>query len=320
MSLRVPDSHAAIAIDHCDSTPQRDEDRFHEAVELVDLITANAHFLVHRVQLVVRRLELLVHRLELFIRGLQLLVRRLELLDRGLQLLVRGLQLFARGLRLLVRLVELLARLGEQLVELALLRDVDEVDAHAERPLAGVERHDLDVGAARRVVDVPGDVGEPHPVPIHVRLGDRRPELDRPVRDLQVLQQRRRASFCQPERRSCPLVRGDDIAVRIDEDCRYRRRVERRRLEHDRPIRDGLQQGEAVDRTFAAARRRDLSEDPPAAVDRFEEFAVRQHRLSLSEHEDATVVEREVKTFEDTRLRVGVEVHQHVARDENFET
>ena len=71
----------------------------------------------------------------------------------------------------------------------------------------------------------------------------------------------------------------------------------------------------------AVAHRRadDLVEDPPLDVRRAEQVGVRDEHLRLAQHEHAVVVEREVEPAQDPRLRLGVEVHERVAADEQVD-
>src|SRR5262249_241876 len=157
--------------------------------------------LVHRLQLLVRRLELLVRRLQLLVRRLELLVRRLQLLDRRLELLVRGLELTPCPLELLLEppLPRHLAAPAPHPPDL-LARAVPRGDLDVECPL---------VADARVPADVPA-----RDTPLRgTNLVEERPQLERPVRDLEVLERPADVPQLEAEQTAGDLVDGDDAVL-----------------------------------------------------------------------------------------------------------
>src|SRR5690606_31679261 len=59
---------------------------------------------------------------------------------------------------------------------------------------------------------------------------------------------------------------------------------------------------------------------PPFQIDGAEKVGIREQHLRLAKKQKSGVVQGEVKTGEDARLRFGVEIHQHVAADEQVNT
>ena len=62
-----------------------------------------------------------------------------------------------------------------------------------------------------------------------------------------------------------------------------------------------------------------LPEHAPLELDRREQILVRDQHLGLAEQQHAVVVEREVEPPQDLRLRLGGEIHQRVAADEQVD-
>jgi hypothetical protein len=222
------------------------------------------------VQLVVDRAQLLVGRLQLLVHRLQLFVRRLQLLGGRLQLLVRALEL---------------------LLERLCLREVDEGDAGAAHIAALVEdRHGLhfQLDALARTCG-PRRIADQHRVARRIRFVDRRPQVDRPIRHLQILQ--------QP-----PEVDGASLLVATA----------------GIPL---VRPGGRVDgqQAIAQAAVRRALEDPPPEVHRPEAVAVRQQRFGLAEEDVAVLRHREVEAGKDPGLGLDVEVHQRVAADQQID-
>jgi hypothetical protein len=61
---------------------------------------------------------------------------------------------------------------------------------------------------------------------------------------------------------------------------------------------------------------RGAAEDPVRQLERPEQLAVGEQHLGLAEHEHALLVQREGEALEDPGLRLGREVHEHVAADQ----
>ena len=70
---------------------------------------------------------------------------------------------------------------------------------------------------------------------------------------------------------------------------------------------------------LAGAAVRYLAGKPALQVHRLEHLTLSHHRFGPAEEEESAVVEREVKSGEDLRLRLRVEVHQGVTADEQID-
>ena len=207
---------------------QAAEDRLEERVDLVELVRAFVQLVVHRLELFVGGLELLVHRLELLVRRLDLLVRRLELLVRRLKLLVRRLELLRRGLQFLVGGLERLLRPLDRVAQRPEPGHVVERDAGADRrPVHSDEGGHLHVEPVQLAADRPLDLADDHRVVLRLHGLDLRPQLDRPVRELEILERPPDVRGCEVEQLAGLRVREREHARAVDHDLRNRRRLER---------------------------------------------------------------------------------------------
>src|SRR5579859_4728632 len=63
----------------------------------------------------------------------------------------------------------------------------------------------------------------------------------------------------------------------------------------------------------------ELDRNPSFEIDWRKRPSLGQHRFGTTEEQHAAVIEREMESGEDARLRLGVEVHERVARYEEID-
>src|SRR5262245_7556981 len=183
-----------------------------------------------------------------------------------------------------------------------------------------VEGADLDVVRARVAPSHPFDVAEADGVVRRVRLLDHGPQLDGPVRELEVLERAPEVALAEAEQRAGLHVRRREVAGRVDDELRDRRRLETRltdslglrKRDNGRALAlDHLPQ--LLLHVLADSAR----EDPLLQVEGNEEVRSREEGLGSTEEEVARRQQGEVEVQEDPPLDVRVEVHERVtARDE----
>jgi len=117
------------------------------------------------------------------------------------------------------------------------------------------------------------------------------------------------------------VVEHADRAARLDHHLGDRRRVKRDVVHVGMAGHGGgpglvvahwHQSVEPVGRIVAAQ----LPEDAAAKIDRSEHLGPRQQHLRFAEHQDPVIGQRRMKTRQDARLDLGVEVHQRVAAED----
>ena len=321
----VPDLHPLLAIDHGDPDAERGEDRLEEVVDPVEVAGPVAQLVVDRLELLVGRLELLVHRLELLVGRLELLVGGLELLVGRLQLLVGGLELVDRRLQLLVGELEV-APVGLELPPHGgVAADVLEHDADAVRRAAVRQQrrhrhleHALVALARREPL-----LAERHAAALAHRLVDRPAQLARLLRELELVQRAPDLLGPDAEQRARRQVGERQRAAARHDELRVRPDLERRVAAGAVDLHGGSGSGVPVRHAGDARLERraavELAEDPPLEVDRREDVAVRDHHLRLAEHQQAVVAQREVEVTQHATLRLGREVHERVAADQQVQ-
>src|SRR3954447_382440 len=319
--LAVPYADHLLLVEDGDADAEADEDGLQRRVDVVELHAALAQLVVHRLELLVGRLELLVHRLELLVGRLELLVGGLELLVGRLELLVGGLELLHRRLKLLVGLLELSSAAFDLGLQPVGFGDVDESDGRAQvflpRPY---QRSEPDVeDPVLALVRAPRHVADADRMAALGHVIEMRAQLDRPVGQLQVLDRLADVADAQPEEPARIGVRSGQEALRVED-----------HLGAGGPVIGLLAQGVAPrgrarpglaehPQALARVRLGHLAKDAPLQIDGREQVAMGEEHLGLPEHEDALGLKREVQAAEDLRLRLGVEVHQRVAADQEID-
>jgi hypothetical protein len=314
LGTAVPQLHAVVGVDDDDGELERAEDPLQEAVDPVDLERPVAQLVVERLQLLVGALQLLVHRLELLVGALELLVGRLELLDGALELLVGRLELLARALQLLVGRRQLAVELPEPCPQLVPVRDVLEDEVDALRLAVDRERRDPDVPPAAGAA--PGGLHSTS------RTSTASPLACTDATDPRSSSGRRDSSS-----------RWNSVPTSVCASPRSRCARSLSRVSVPEASSTSWAAGAATNAASAARRRVASRPWPPTArrasrpavpdrrgpedalgeVHRGEQRRLGEQHLGAPQHEQPVLVQREGEALQDLRLRVGREVHQHVA-------
>ena len=300
-SSRAPSFHAATRRSRSRTTTpalEAREDRLEERRSTwLSSSRALAELVVDRLELLVRRLELLVHRLELLVRRLELLVRRLELLVRRLELLVRRLELLDRRLQLLVGGLELALRALERVLQPLVARRRRRT--RSRRPTTASSWPRRAARPARRAPRVSrrrvrhstsrcatgAALGDD--------LVDQRAQLDRPVRELEVLERPADVALREPEQRRAPARFASD-----ERPARRRRRAARRARPRSAASRIAVSASPSPSRVCGRSRRSARSRvgvrRPSAKIRRFRSTGAnrsraREQHLGLAEEQVAAV-------------------------------
>ncbi len=256
---------------------------------------------------------------------MELLVGGFQLLDGGLQFLVGRLELLVGRLELLGSSFQLLLGALELPVDAVVSADVGKRDAGPQRRHSLVQQgNDLDVEildlAVRRP---PFDIVRLHRPAVSVCLVDHRTEVERTVRNLEILQRPADVGGDHAEGRARPPVDRDDESPRVDHDVGDRQRVGHEfadaRVAHHLAGRFHVPGLGENDEAFAERVFRDFAEDPLLEVDRSEELAPAQQHLGLTQEEVAILGERVVEARQDLGLRLRFEVHERIPGNQQID-
>ncbi len=169
---------------------------------------------------------------------------------------------------------------------------------------------------------LPAHVAHPHRAALGGRLLDGGPQLDGPVRHLEVLERPADVARAEAEEPVGAPVGRHERAVGPQHGLRRRRRVQRLVPQPDGG-RVQVRRHRAAERVARRPPLRrgaaDLAEEAPLELERLEQVRVREQHLGLAEEQHAARLEREVQAPHHVRLRLGVEVHERVAAQQQVD-
>ena len=146
-------------------------------------------------------------------------------------------------------------------------------------------------------------------------------ELDRPVRQLEILDRAPDVAQRQPEQPARGVVRHHQRPVGVQHRLGRIAEVECSLTEGLGEGLRGAARGVPYDHVvaLAAGSVQHLAEQPALQIDRREQVGVGDQHLGPAEQQDPLVVEREVESAEDLGLSLGREVHERVSAHEQVD-